>query len=150
MSDTSDIASALIALLGSDVTLLGYMPNGVYYDQNTPPGSKKFVTVSIEDGIDEAVFGGRAFEDGLYLVKAVALFNQRIVGQTLLPKIKEAALRIDELLDEQTLTVTGYTHMAMFRERPFRETIRDAIDPDLLWEHRGGFYRIQQALIPQR
>lgn len=127
-----------MSLLGSDSTLLSLMPNGVYYDV-APQGSTRFVIVSIADESDEAVFDGRAFEDGLYIVKAVGLSSAK-------PNMKEAAARIDALLNEQTLTVNGYAHMAMFREGRIRITEPDAEDAALRWQHRGGFYRIQQAL----
>lgn len=144
MSDSTDIDQALIALLGSDATLLSYMQAGVYYDV-APPGSQNFVIVSLVDTVDEAVFGGRAYEDSLYLVKAVGL-TSTIPLRT--PNMKAAAARIDALLNEQTLTVNGYTHMAMFREGRVRTTEVDDEDADLRWQHRGGFYRVQQALQP--
>lgn len=140
MSDSSDIDQALIALLGSDETLLSYMPNGVYWDE-APPGSTRFVIVSLVDTVDEAVFGGRAFEDTLYLVKAVGL-------STTSPNMKAAAARIDTVLDEQTLTANGYVHMTMFREGRIRLTEVDDLDADIRWQHRGAYYRVQQALVP--
>ena len=51
MADTSDIAAALIAKLGSDSALLALCPNGVYWDQ-APPGATRFVIVSLRHGED--------------------------------------------------------------------------------------------------
>ena len=51
MADSSDIANALIAKLGSDAELLALCPNGVYRDQ-APPGATRFVIVSLMAGED--------------------------------------------------------------------------------------------------
>src|SRR6478609_6818172 len=114
MADSSAIDNALMAKLGADATLLAICTNGVYWDE-APPGSTKFVIVSLVDEVDEPTFGGRAYEDALYLVKAVALSTAGANMQT-------AAARIDALLEDQTLTVSGYTHMVMHRESRVRMT----------------------------
>jgi len=144
MADSSNIDQAIVAMLGADATLLGYMPNGVFFDE-APPGSTRFVIVSLIDETDEAVFGGRAIEDHLYLVKAVAL-------STAGGNLKEAAARIDALLEDQPIglgspiSVDGYGWMACHRERRVRYTEVDEGDPSLRWRHRGGEYRVQMAL----
>ena len=102
MADTSDIASALIAKLGSDAELLSLCPNGVYWDE-APPGSTRFVIVAFINAIDRGVFGRRAIEEGIYLVEA------RMLSTVQGANIKRAAARIDELLEDQPLTVAGYT-----------------------------------------
>jgi hypothetical protein len=138
MPDSSAIDNALIAKLGADATLLSYMTNGVYWDE-APQGSTKFVIVSMVDQIDEPQFQGRAYEDALYLVKAVAL-------STAGANIQAAAARIDTLLEDQTLTVAGYTHMVMHREARVRLTEVDDLDASIRWFHRGGHYRVQQSI----
>jgi hypothetical protein len=138
MPDSSAIDNALIAKLGGDATLLGICTNGVYWDE-APHGSTKFVIVSLVDELDEPVFGGRGYEDALYLVKAVAL-------STAGANIQAAAARIDALLEDQALTVSGYTHMVMHRESRVRITEVDEVDASIRWFHRGGHYRVQQAL----
>lgn len=144
--DSSDITNALIAMLGSDATLLTYCPSGAYYDE-APPGATRFVIVTLLDASDEAVFGGRAYEDHLYLVKAVMRSDAN-------GNIKAAAARIDAMLDDRPvgvgspLGVVGFTYMASFRERPIRYTEVDGDDAALLWHHRGGEYRVQMAVNP--
>lgn len=137
MPDSSAIDNALVAKLGADATLLSYCTNGVYWDE-APPNSTKFVIVSLAEQSDEAKFGGRAYEDALYLVKAVAL-------STANANMQAAAARIDALLEDQTLTVSGYTHMVMHRESRVRITEVDDEDASIRWLHRGGYYRVQQA-----
>jgi len=134
MPDSSNIDNALIALLGADATLLALVPNGVYYDE-APPGSTRFVIVSLADQRDEPMFRGTAYEDGLYLVKAVML-------STAGGDIKAAAARIDVLLDQQPLTVSGYSVSIMRRESRVRMTEVDDVDNSIRWFHRGGRYQV--------
>jgi hypothetical protein len=145
--DSSDIDNALVAYLASDQALLALCPNGVYIDE-APPGALQFVIVSVVDAVDEAVFGGRAIEDILYLVEARML-------STTHGNIKGAGARIDALLDDQVLPLgspsraPGYTPIAMFRETrlPGRTEV-DEVDPSLRWWRRGGQYRLQMAIDP--
>jgi len=139
MADSANIDQALLAKLGSDVTLLGLCPNGVYPDE-APPNMTRFVIVSLVDESDEATFGGRAFEDALYLVEA------RIRSDVAGADPKAAAARIDALLQDQPLTVAGYTWMTMHREARVRLTEVDDIDPSMRWYRRGGRYRLQMSV----
>lgn len=134
MPDSSDIDNALVAKLGADATLLGLCPNGVYFDE-APPGSSRFVIVSFVDEADVGSFGSRSHEDALYLVKAVML-------STSAGNIKSAAARIDDLLENGTLTVAGYSTMTMHREARVRITEVDELDTSIRWQHRGGHYRV--------
>lgn len=138
MPDSSDIDNALVAKLGADSTLLALAPNGVYVDE-APAGAKRFVIVSLIAGNDVGQFGGRAYEDTLYLVKAVMLSSAG-------GDVKGAAARIDALLEDGSLTVSGYSLMTMHREERIRSTEVDEVDPSIRWQHRGGRYRVQVAL----
>ena len=138
MADTSDIAGALIAKLGSDLELLALCPNGVYRDQ-APPGATRFVIVSLMAGEDLGVFGRRAIEAGVYLVEARMLSTVPGVN------VKAAAARIDVLLEDQPLTVTGFTWMTMHREEPIGITEVDAVDTSIRWFRRGGRYRVEMS-----
>lgn len=138
MSDSSLIDAALLAVLANDVTLQTLLPHGVYFDE-AKQSATHFIIVSLVTQSDEAVFGGRAIEDALYLVKAVTLGPS---GDT----VKTAAARIDALLEEQSLTVAGYTWMATFREDRVRYTEVDDTDPSIRYQHRGGHYRVQMSI----
>jgi hypothetical protein len=140
VADSSDIASALIAKLGSDAELLSLCPNGIYWDES-PPGSTRFVIVSFVNAIDQGVLGHRAIEDGIYMVEA------RMLSTVPGANIKRAAARIDELLEDQPLTVAGYTWMTTHRTEPVRVTEVDEIDPSVRWFRRGGQYLVQMSLI---
>lgn len=139
MSDSSDIDQAIVAKLSADATLLALMPHGTYVDE-APAGSTKFVIVSLITQHDEPRFGGRLYEDALYLVKAVELKPASGAGD-----IKAAAARIDTLLDGGTLTATGYTLMLMQRESRVRITEVDDQDTTIRWSHRGGQYRVMMS-----
>jgi hypothetical protein len=139
MADTSDIASAIIAKLGSDTELLSLCPNGVYWDE-APPGSTRFVIVAFINAIDRGVFGRRAVEEGIYLVEA------RMLSTVPGANIKRAAARIDELLEDQPLTVAGFTWSTMHRVEPVRMTEVDEIDPSIRWNRRGGQYFVEMTL----
>ena len=139
MADSSDIDNALVAKLGADATLLALVPNGIFVDE-APPGSTRFVIVSLIDEQDEATFDGRAIEDALYAVEA------RMLSTVSGANIKAAAARIDALLEGQALTVTGYTWMTLHRESRIRQTEVDEADTSIRWYRRGGNYRLQMSL----
>jgi len=139
MPDSSDIDNALIAKLGADATLLALMPNGVYFDE-APPASTRFVIVSLVDAQDVAQLGGRAYEDVLYLVEARALSTSG-------GDVKTAYARIETLLEDGALTVSGYGLMTMHREgRPTGRVEVDDADRSIRWYRRGGYYRVQMAV----
>lgn len=144
MPDSSDIDAALVVKLSSDAALLAICTNGVYVDEApaSTPAMTKFVIVSLVDEVDEGKFGGRAYEDALFMVKAVMLGTPN--GPA--PNIKGAAARIDALLEDQPLIVNGYTWMTMHRESRIRTTEVDDVDPSIRWYHRGGNYRVQMSL----
>lgn len=137
MPDSSDIDAALVGKLLGDSALMAIATDGVYVDE-AAPGATKFVIVSLLDEHDEQIFGGRAWEDALYLVKVVAL-------STTGANVKGAAARIDALLEDQPLTVAGYSWMTTHREERVRVTEVDEQDAAIRWQHRGGHYRVQMS-----
>jgi hypothetical protein len=134
MPDSSAIDAALVAKLIGDATLMAITTDGVWMDEAAPEATK-FVIISLIEATDEPMFAGRAFEDALYLVKAVTLNSSGA-------DVKTAAARIDALLDHQPLTVAGYSHCLTRRERRERHTEVDDQDTSIRWQHRGGQYRV--------
>jgi hypothetical protein len=135
-ADSTEIDDALVARLLSDATLKSLLPDGVWWDV-AGKDSEQFVVVTLVDHVDVPVFGRRGAESFLYLVKAVVL--NRSGGD-----IKAAAKRIDQLLDDQPLTVPPeYGFAAMYRERRIRLTEVDTENAAIRWLHRGGHYRVQ-------
>jgi len=135
-SDTSAIVNAIIAVLGADPTLLALMPNGVYY-LNGPNGATRFVSVKIQDATDVAEFGRRAIEDAHYEILATALSS--MIGPD---DMRAAAYRIDELLEDQPIAVTGYEWMTTHRVNPVIDKMTDPENPNLEWRYRGGTYHV--------
>lgn len=133
-SDSSAVDDALVAKLLADSTLMAITTDGVYFDA-APQGKTKFVIVSHMSETDEPMFGGTAYEDFTYLVKAVT-------ANTTGADVLSAAARIHTILQDSTLAPTGYTLMKMHRVERIRYTeIEDA--SDRRWQHRGGLYKIQ-------
>jgi hypothetical protein len=139
MPDSSDVDAALVSKLGSDTALLGLMPNGVYFEDQAPPDMTQFVVVSLVLAQDTGIFGGRGYEDILYLVKAV---ERSTVDAH---NIRAAAARIDALLERGTLTIPGYGLMVMRRSERVRYVETDPRDAKLRWSHRGGRYQVMVA-----
>lgn len=139
MSDSSAIDVALVAALSADAALVALLPHGVWID-TAPPNSTRYALVSLVYSRDALSFGGRAFEDAIYLVKAVVLYaaNDLTAGSV----AKDAAARIDAVLDGVPLVAAGYTPMACYREGRIRLTEPDDLDPTIRYLHRGGHYRV--------
>lgn len=136
VANSSLVADAVITKLLQDSTLRALMPDGVYWEQ-APTTARRFVIVSLVEEFDRATFGrGRAIEDFLFYVRAIALVSSGT-------DTNAAAARIDALLEDGSLSPTGYSLMTMHREQVQRFTERDDIDPSILWQHRGGYYRVQ-------
>lgn len=138
MVDSSEIDAALLARLSSDPTLASLMPGGVWLDL-APPQSTAFVIVALLDATDVDQFGSRAWEEGLYLVKAVALSTVPNAHAN----VNAAAARIDALLegDPVPLTAPGYVGMIL-RRRGGRiaKTEVDDLDKSIRWYHGGAEY----------
>lgn len=140
LPNSSDVDNSLIGILLNDPTLKGLMPDGVYYAAANP-GAKRYVLVTLVSHVDLDTFGRREMEIGLYRVKAVAL-------STTGGDVNSAAHRIDQLLHDTTWPIgTGLELAASHRIDRMRDTERDDVDPDLLWNHRGGDYRVETSLV---
>jgi hypothetical protein len=135
MPESSAVDAALTAKLLSDPTLMAIATDGVYFDE-AAPNATRFIVLSLIDEHDEPMFGGRAYEDALYLVKLVALSTSGA-------DVRAGAARINTLLDYGTVTVTGYSLMTLRREARVRYTEVDGVDRSIRWQHRGGHYRVQ-------
>lgn len=147
MADSTAIDQALINKLLADATLRALMPDGVFFEEAgasmvTGGHARQYVIVSLVDEEDEPMFGGRAWEDGLYLVKAVELSSSVAVKN-----IAAAAARIDALLEMGTLTIAGYALMLLRREKRIRYPDPDPEDASIMWQHRGGHYRLMAAPV---
>lgn len=137
--DSSDIDAALVTKLSGDSALMALMPNGVFFDQ-APQGATKFVLCSLVDEVDHPIFQMRGFEEHTYLVKAVEMSTSGT-------NVKAAAARIDALLEQGVLVVSGYNVIAMQRIGRVRATEVDELDAAIRWQHRGGRYEIVATAV---
>lgn len=134
MPDSSAIDAALIAKLSNDAQLKALLPDGVFFDQAIT-GATQYCEISLVLHRDLAEFGKRALEDVLYQVKAITLGTSSTVA-------KDAAARIDALLENGTLAIAGYGFLSMNRIERVRRADPDAANPSQSWSHRGGRYRV--------
>lgn len=134
MAYSGDVDSALIAKLLADAPLTALCPDGVFYDV-AASGKTRFVIVKLMSHTVERMFGGKAYEALVYLVKAVEAGTGTV-------NTKAAAARIDAILDDGTLTVAGYGLMKMQLEEYVRYAEPDPDNADQRWQHRGGMYSI--------
>jgi len=140
MADSSQITRGLVEYLRGDPALRALMPDGVYLDRS-PAGTSKFVIVSLVVGHDVPMFRERAFEEPLYLIKAVELSTAAALN------VDAAAARIDTLLDHQLIPMIGYSCKAIIRSEYVQYTEDDDRDPSISWRHAGGRYQVSAAAL---
>lgn len=86
-------------------------------------------------GVPVLRFGGNAFDNQLWLVKAVARGQSSSAAE-------DAAKAFDDLLDFGTLTITGATTLAVTRDS---DVDYDETDDDQTIRHHGALYRLRVA-----
>lgn len=141
-ADSTLVDDALIAKLLNDSQLRSLCPDGVWSDQ-AGEGKERFVIISLVEHSDVPVFEGRAFENALYLVKAVIKNGKG--------DIKAASARIDAILSGADgrgaiIPVPDFGELSVVREARVRYTEVDDQTPALRWLHRGGRYRVHASL----
>ena len=143
VADASAVDTAVIAKLAGDAQLLALLPGGVHFGL-APQGVTAFALVEVDETADIGVFDlvparRRAIEVITYLVQAV-------LPTSAMGPATQAAARIDVLLQDQPLTIPGYTWLSTVRVERLRPAGEpDAGDKNIRWQHAGGRYRIQAA-----
>jgi hypothetical protein len=94
-----------------------------------------FVVFHKQSGRPVQRFGGNAFDDHLWTVKAVDRGGSS-------SKAEDIAKAIDDLLDFGTITVSGGTVLALTRESDVDYT--ETAD-DQMYRHHGAMYRLRVA-----
>ena len=98
-------------------------------ENENPP----YVVFHKQSNVPAYTFGGVAFENALYLVKAV----------TQEPSAKTAgsvASQINAALQDAALTIDGYTHMYLRRETDIEFV---EVESGQVIHHRGALFRVQ-------
>jgi hypothetical protein len=152
MSDSTALDQAVMDALLADPILRALLPDGVFWEQagaslvDGGPATR-CVIVSLVEAHDEPMFGGRAYEECVYEIKAVVLST--VVGAS----VTAAAARIDALLDPQPsrrptpLVIPGYQLMVLRRQARIRMTEVDDQDTTIRWFHRGGHYQLMASPV---
>lgn len=91
-----------------------------------------------QSGIAVKRFGGNAFDDHLWLVKAV----DRGPAGSSASRAEDIAKAVDDLLDFGSLSITGGTTLSLLRESDvdYVET-----EGDQIYRHHGALYRLRLA-----
>jgi hypothetical protein len=136
MASSWDIDKAIVSKLLSDAPLMALAPHGVWRNI-APQGSTRFVEFELLGGTNDAMFGGRAFENPTYRVMYVEKSSSDLNAIA-------AADRIEALLDWKPLTVAGYGQVIM--ELTERIGYPDIDEANARWQHFGGLYEVKAAL----
>lgn len=148
--DRYAISAAVCARLAGDATLAALMSGGVWLNR-APAGLIRYVLVTFAQGTDDrfATFGApgdrRGIEEDVYAIRACELNQPNVISPT---ATKNAAARIDALLEDQPLTITGYVCGEIRRLRPIEFADVDSVDKSITWQYRGGEYRIRATPLP--
>jgi len=140
MADSADLDDAIVAILVNDATLAGLLPDGVWIGA-AKPGAVRYGLILLPATADLAMFTGRAFEEVTYTVLAVVCSTTGSTG-------KAAAARIDALLQGAQPVVAGFAPAVVQRTRRHRRPDRDADDPSIRWDVRGGDYSLMASTLP--
>lgn len=129
---SAGIDDAIVAKLLADVPLMTLATGGVAWDI-APQNATKFVIVSLVGSSDIGMFGGRASETSIYLVKFVEQATSAL-------NAKAAAARIEAALEWATLAVPGYSPITVRRTERIRYTEVD--DTNARWQHWGALFEV--------
>lgn len=105
----AQIGSALVTAITGDSTITSTLGvTGAHMDLAPDTASYPFVTLSFITGPDIYTFGTRAWTDGLWQIRA---WDSRPSTK----RVADVMERIDTVLTDQTLTVTGYRTLIVRR-----------------------------------
>jgi hypothetical protein len=110
-------------------------PGGVFREIAPQGSAEPYVIVQMMRHSDEYLINrGEAFEEFTYMVKAV---QRNTSGAT----VQSVADRIHTLLQDGTMTITGYNLTTMQREERIAYVELDE-NRDQRYQHRGGLYQV--------
>jgi hypothetical protein len=133
LADSAAVDTAVISALYADSTLMGLLPDGVYFGI-APQSKTRCAVVMLPAHLDVDQFQGTAFEEFTYMVKALVKDNSVTVAN-------QAAARIDTVM-RALPTPTGYVLTLTRRSERIAYTEPDPNNPDQMWQHRGGLYDV--------
>ena len=123
----------LVALLGIPAT--GYTKS--IYHQFAPEGAGfPYIVFNKESGNPSYGFGGRALDDELWLIKGV---DRPVPPSTSTDAVENIASRLDALLTDGAISISGYTQRWLRREMDVEYP--EEID-GVAYRHAGAQYRL--------
>jgi hypothetical protein len=121
--------------LSADSVIAGLIGNRVYLTQAPQGIPMPYIVVVFQGGPDVNTFGSRALAQPLMLVKGVGKHSD-------LPALRVLADRIDALLQDTRVVVSGY-QIRVQREAP---VAYPEFNEGLEFRHLGGMYRCWVSL----
>ncbi len=125
-----------LAATSNLTTLLNSGTASVFHRQAPENANPPYVIFGKQSRTPARLIGGGAvaWDDALYLVKAVVESPSALLAGSI-------AARIDQTLDRASLTVTDHTHLACHRDSDV-DYVENAPGGQVI-QHRGALYRIQ-------
>lgn len=125
----NELDAAFYGKLNGDATLLTFV-SGVFHRMAPQEQAYPFLIFHQQAGVDWYTLKQRGGRDLVYLVKVVASGMSTLVSG-------QAMARVDVLLTDQTLTVSGFTAINVRR----REDIEYAeTDAGVIYQHVGALF----------
>lgn len=131
---TNAVCAALFAKLTADSTLVAMLAGtAAVYQGQAPQGAQlPYVVFNQQAETDSYTLADRAFEDYVFLVKGVTKATSPVGAGAI-------SGRIDEVLTDAALSVSGQDQMYLRREQQIKYPEVD--QGDRYW-HSGGLFRI--------
>lgn len=137
------IRRALYGKLASDSTLtalLGAPPIGyaqsIYYQVAPPGASFPYVVLSKQAGTPRYAISRKAYDSEVWLVKGV---DRDTEDRRSADRAEDVASRLDELLTDGTLSISGRTQLLLRRES---DVDYPEVDGDVTYRHSGATFRL--------
>lgn len=134
------VRTAIFNKLNGDATLTGYLgdpPSGmtesIFHNEAPAAANYSFIVFRKQSGTPAYTFGAQAWDDELWLVKGVDLSTTAIT-------VDAIATRLDAVLTDAALTISGLTHMNTRRESDVEYS---EVDDGTMYVHAGALYRIR-------
>jgi hypothetical protein len=128
----SAIDQALVSRLSADAALTTAAPGGVWWELAPQDAAVPYVVITLAEDVDEQIFRGTAYQATQYAIEAMD-------DSPSSSGVMTAYDRIHALLQDPTLTITGYTLLKCIRRRRYRSVIEDG---DQRIQQCGGVYEL--------
>jgi hypothetical protein len=135
--NVATVTIALLQILQQDAALRLLLPDGAWFAE-APPGSTRFVILSLISSFEIPIFGGPGYKDAVYLVEARALMTSGA-------DVEAAFARITTLLTDTELVIPEYGAMLVQFEEELEMVEVDDIDPSIRWNRCGGHLHVMVA-----